>query len=81
MQPDNGGRRIFYDGYGTCCYGGSHDTSGTRLLRQVPAPPGLPYNSPGYYLRHCNYELRVERAGGRDLFRQDSSFTPVAVWA
>jgi hypothetical protein len=39
------------------------------------------YNYPGYYLRHYNYQLRVDLEDGTDLFRSDSSFLPVTAWA
>jgi hypothetical protein len=38
-------------------------------------------NYPGYYLRHYNYQLRVDVSDGTDLFRQDSSFVPGTAWA
>ncbi|MFE7277324.1 glycoside hydrolase family 43 protein [Streptomyces sp. NPDC057623] len=39
------------------------------------------YNFPGYYLRHRNGELWVDRSTATDLFRADRSFQPVAPWA
>ena len=35
----------------------------------------------GDYLRHYDYQLRVDPTDGTDLFRTDSSFVPVTAWA
>ncbi|MFC4601831.1 AbfB domain-containing protein [Cohnella hongkongensis] len=35
-------------------------------------------NFPGYYLRHYNYALRLERKDGTSLFNQDATFNRVA---
>ncbi|MCD9879742.1 glycoside hydrolase family 43 protein [Streptomyces guryensis] len=39
------------------------------------------YNFPGYYIRHRNGELWVDRYAATDLFRADRSFQPVTPWA
>ncbi|MFF6785299.1 AbfB domain-containing protein [Streptomyces sp. NPDC012510] len=45
----------------------------TRSLRSV--------NSPGRYLRHYDYELRIDPFPDNATFRADSSFTAVGPWA
>ncbi|WP_228045040.1 AbfB domain-containing protein [Streptomyces ferrugineus] len=39
------------------------------------------YNYPGRYLRHYNYELRVDPFQDNATFRADSSFSAVGPWA
>jgi hypothetical protein len=39
------------------------------------------YNFPGYYVRHRNGELWVDRYTATDLFRADRSFQPVTAWS
>ncbi|MEU4619327.1 AbfB domain-containing protein [Actinoplanes sp. NPDC023801] len=36
-------------------------------------------NFPGYYLRHRNFEIRLDRNDGSALFRQDSTFCAVTI--
>jgi hypothetical protein len=38
------------------------------------------YNYPGRYLRHYNYELRIDPYQDNATFRADSSFTAVSPW-
>ncbi|GAA0468055.1 hypothetical protein Aca07nite_40010 [Actinoplanes capillaceus] len=36
-------------------------------------------NFPGYYLRHRNFEIRLDRIDGSELFRQDATFCPLTI--
>jgi hypothetical protein len=38
-------------------------------------------NFPGYFLRHRNFVVHLDRQDGSSLFRADSTFCPVAVSA